>query len=174
MLTCTHTCTQPCFSTLTYWMSMEWTWRWLYLTVSAGFLCMSVHSFFFLHQIDRELNCISWKCQDQSVNTAGMSRSIRGDASQCGVVGSLHLSCFTNPTIATTLSEMLSWDPELEGINLLHFCIHVCASFRVHSNTSTSRQVHGKLLAPSADKATSDTRMTELMGEKGGEGDKTA
>lgn len=101
MLTCTHTRTQTCFSLL----PTEWAWReigadYIWQSVLVFYVCL--YTLFFLHQTDRELNCISWKCQDQSVKTAGMSSSIRGDASQCGAVGSLHLSRFTKPTIATT------------------------------------------------------------------------
>lgn len=39
-------------------------------------------------------------------------------------------------------------------------CVCVC----VHSDTSTTRQVHGKLLAPTTDKTASATRIVELMG----------
>lgn len=54
----------------------------------------------------------------------------------------------------------------------------VCVHAYVHSDISTTRQVHGKLLAPATDKTTSGTRIEELMGgeiqKKEGEGEKTA
>ena len=65
-------------------------------------------------------------------------------------------------------------------------CVCVCACVSVwvfvavcvRSEISTTRQVHGKLLASTTDKTTSGTRMAELMGgeiqKKEGEGEKTA
>lgn len=72
---------------------------------------------------------------------------------------------------------------ELSGGNLnlaLCWLLYVYACLCVHSDTSMTRQLHEKLLAPTTDKTTSGTRMAELMGREIGlqkkeeEGEETA